>query len=465
MAGVDEAVDAPSPVRTVAPAGWRAALERATSPARFSSSLLLVGLGGLALRLVLGRFEPLPPTGLVADETWYVRVAHSVVNGKGFVWPVKPFAQTALHGPLTVLLLAPATLLQPYGYTAQRATMALVGALGVVVIGLVGRELAGPRVGVAAAVVAALYPGLWVNDLVATSESPAVLLLAVVLFLSLRVRRDPATGTLVGLGLALGLLALDRGELAILGVLLAVPAIVAVARTSAAPAATAVRALLVVGVLAVLVVVPWSAYNQVRFHQTVPISTDLGQTLVGANCPQSYYGPLTGYNGDTCFLAVLYAYHNLPAPQRATEADADRYFRHAATTYAVHHWHRWPVVGLLREAWLWSVWRPAWTVRMASVYLGRPAWIAWSQIVGFWLLTPLALYGFVLARRRRIPVAPLVTLVAFAAAVGLLVVGNLRYRLPAELAWVLLAAIAVDRLVLGAPRGAPTASVGGGDLR
>ena len=140
-------------------------------------------------------------------------------------------------------------------------------------------------------------------------------------------------------------------------------------------------------------------------------------------------------------------------------------FRHAATTYAVHHWHRWPVVGLLREAWLWSVWRPAWTVRMASVYLGRPAWIAWSQIVGFWLLTPLALYGFVLARRRRIPVAPLVTLVAFAAAVGLLVVGNLRYRLPAELAWVLLAAIAVDRLVLGAPRGAPAASVGGGDLR
>jgi hypothetical protein len=123
----------------------------------------------------------------------------------------------------------------------------------------------------------------------------------------------------------------------------------------------------------------------------------------------------------------------------------------------------------MRELWLWSLWRPGWTVFMSGVYLGRPAWIAWSQIVGFWLLTPLALYGFVLARRRRIPVAPLVTLVAFTAAVGLLVVGHLRYRLPAELAWVLLSAIALDRLVLGepaaAPPTAPVTSVGGGDLR
>ena len=102
---------------------------------------------------------------------------------------------------------------------------------------------------------------------------------------------------------------------------------------------------------------------------------------------------------------------------------------------------------------------------MSGVYLGRPRWIAWSQIVAFWLLTPFALYGFVLARRRRIPVASIVTLVAFTAAIGLLVVGHLRYRIPAELAWVLLGAIAFDRLVLGEPRGAAAASVGGGDLR
>jgi 4-amino-4-deoxy-L-arabinose transferase-like glycosyltransferase len=472
MPGVDEALDTTVPGRPAAPSGWRGRVERASSPTRFVSTVVCIGIGGLALRLVLGRFEPLPPAGqngpngpIVADEYWYVRVAHAVLEGRGFVFP-KASMQTALHGPLTVLLLVPAALLQPYGYTAQRATMALVGAVAVVVIGFVARELAGPRVGVVAALVAAVYPGLWVNDLVATSEAPAVLLLAVVLLLVLRYRAAPSTAKLVGLGLALGLLALDRAELSLLGLLLAIPAIVAVARSAAAPLATAVRALLVVAALSVLVVAPWSAYNQVRFHQTVLISTDLGQTLVGANCPESYYGPLTGYDGRYCFLTVLYneIHHE---PVGSNEAVADTYFRHAAITYAVHHWQRWPIVAALRELWLWSLWRPGWTVFMSGVYLGRPQWIAWSQIVGFWLLTPFALYGFVLARRRRIPVAPLVTLVAFTAAIGLLVVGHLRYRIPAELAWVLLSAIAFDRLVLGRPdAGVPASgSVRGSDPR
>jgi len=439
------------------------------SPERFRATVVLVGVGGLLLRLVLGRFEPSPPAGhgqVYADEYWYVRVAHNVLKGRGFAsefWP-HSHAPTALHAPLTVLLLLPASLVQPFGYTAQRATMALIGALTVVVLAYVGRELAGPRVGVVAAVLAAVYPGLWVNDLVATSESPAALLVAVVLLLALRYRRAPRTGTLVLLGLSIGLLTLDRGELSVLGLLLAVPAIVAVARTSALPIRTGVRALLVVGVLALAVVTPWSVYNQVRFHQTVLISTDLGQTLVGANCPESYYGPLTGYDGRYCFYSVLLA--EIAAHPKANEAAADSYFRREAIHYATSHWERWPVVAGMRELWLWSLWRPGWTVFMSGVYLGRPRWIAWSQIVAFWLLTPLALYGFVLARRRRIRVAPLVTLVAFTAAIGLVVVGHLRYRVPAELAWVLLAAIALDRLVLGRRPGAttPAPSVGGGDL-
>ena len=66
-------------------------------------------------------------------------------------------------------------------------------------------------------------------------------------------------------------------------------------------------------------------------------------------------------------------------------------------------------------------------------------------------------------------------MVAFTAAIGLLVVGHLRYRLPAELAWVLLGAIAIDRLALRAPReaagaprevaGAPTSVDDGGGGR
>ena len=445
--------------------GWRSRLEHAASE-RFGVVAVVLAIGALVLRLVLGRFEPLPPSSTpLADEVWYVRVAHNVLQGRGFTSPYFPFhAPTALHGPLTVLLLLPATLLEPRGYTAQRSTMALLGAIGVLVLAYVARELAGPRVGVVAGVLAAVYPGLWVNDLVATSESPAVLLLLVVLLLVLRYRREPTTARLVLLGLTIGLLALDRAELSILGLLLVVPTVIATSRTAPVRLATVVRALAVVGVLAVAVVVPWSAYNQQRFGQTVLISNDLGSTLVGANCPQSYYTGPVGYDGLTCWEPVLY--REIHAQPHANEAQADTYFRNEAVSYAVHHWTRWPVVAVLRELWLWSLWRPGWTVWTSTYYLGRAQWISWSQIVAFWLLTPFAAYGFVLARRRRLVLWPLVTMVAFTAAVGLLVTPHLRYRIPAEVVWVLAGAIAIDRLVLGAERAAPVpaTSVGGDDL-
>ena len=420
----------------------------------FRARLWSVAGVALALRLVLQRFEPPPPRGVVADEQWYVALAHNVLHGKGFVSVFYPLVdtQTALHGPLTVFLLMPATLLQPHGYGLQRATIGVVGALTVVVVGLVARELGGERLGIIAAMLAAVYPGFWVNDMVATSESPAILLLAVILLVSIRYRRAPSTPKLLALGALLGMLALDRAELAVLGLALVVPAVVRPVRDGTRSWREAAASIGLALLVAVGVVAPWSAYNQARFHQTVLISNNLGQTLVGANCKESYFGPLTGYDGRKCFLAV----RPLANPN-ANEAQQDAHYRNAAVDYALHHWHRWPVVGAMRELWLWSLWKPGWTVFMAGVYIGRPAWAAWTQISSFWLLTPLAIYGFVVARRRRTLIAPLITMVAFTALLGLLVVGHLRYRVPAELAFVLTGAIALDELCFERrSRGAPS---------
>ncbi len=417
---------------------------------RFATKVWLVALVGLVVRLVLGRFEPLPPTTehigsfrgkLVADETWYVHVASSVLHGHGFRFDG---VQTALHGPLAVLLLVPATLLEPHGYTAQRLTMAVLGSLSIVVLAYVGRELGGPRVGVLTAVLAALYAGLWVNDLVATSETPAILLLCVVLLLALRYRRSPSVSCLVLLGLTLGLLALDRAELAVLGLAVLVVSLLGASPRNLLGALRALLPLLVVAVLAVALVAPWSLYNESRFHRTVLVSNDLGSTLVGANCPQSYYGPLLGYDGTTCFLPVLARV--LREHPHANEAANDSYFRSSAIKYAFAHTSRWPVVAAFRELWLWSLWRPQWTVKLATVYIGRPAWMTWTQIASFWALTPFALFGWLVARRRRIRVGALVTMVAFTALLGLLVVGHLRYRVSTEVAWVLFGAIALDQL-------------------
>ncbi len=40
-----------------------------------------------------------------------------------------------------------------------------------------------------------------------------------------------------------------------------------------------------------LVVSPWVVYNLSRFDKRVTISTGLGQTLLAANCSDTYLGP------------------------------------------------------------------------------------------------------------------------------------------------------------------------------
>ena len=97
--------------------------------------------------------------------------------------------------------------------------MTLLGIATIAVIGLVGRRLAGPVVGLVAAGIAAVYPNLWINDSLVMSESLAV-----------PARRrwrcssrstlddDPAPGAPRVLGVLVGLACLTRSELGLLAV-------------------------------------------------------------------------------------------------------------------------------------------------------------------------------------------------------------------------------------------------------
>jgi asparagine N-glycosylation enzyme membrane subunit Stt3 len=53
-----------------------------------------------------------------------------------------------------------------------------IGTCTIVVIGLVANRLAGPRAGLLAAGIAAVYPNLWMNDGLVMSEAPGGLLVA-----------------------------------------------------------------------------------------------------------------------------------------------------------------------------------------------------------------------------------------------------------------------------------------------
>ena len=93
----------------------------------------------------------------------------------------------AEHGPLTSLWLTPWSI-GSLGIDAQRLGMTVLGIATIAVLGIAGRRLAGPVVGLVAAGIAAAYPNLWINDSLVMSESLACLLVAAALARRARLR-------------------------------------------------------------------------------------------------------------------------------------------------------------------------------------------------------------------------------------------------------------------------------------
>ena len=90
--------------------------------------------------------------------------------------------------------------------------MTFVGTASILVIALLGRRIASPRVGIVAAFIAALYPNLWINDGMLLVETVYILAIAVTLLLTYRYLAQPRWGDLVGLSAALTAAAMTRPE-------------------------------------------------------------------------------------------------------------------------------------------------------------------------------------------------------------------------------------------------------------
>src|SRR5215218_9956578 len=105
----------------------------------------------------------------------------------------------------------------------MRLTMTIFGALVVLVIGLLGRSVAGNRAGLVAAAIAAVYPNLWINDGLVMSEALATLSVALAILLTYRFIRAPKPSTAAWVGVAVGLAMLTRAELGLLLPLMVLP--------------------------------------------------------------------------------------------------------------------------------------------------------------------------------------------------------------------------------------------------
>jgi hypothetical protein len=306
------------------------------------------------------------------------------------------------------------------------------GLVTIVVLGLLGRRLGTWRTGVAASMIAAVYPNLWMNDGLVMSESVSVLAVSSTLLVAHDVLTADAPIRLrsVGLlGVLAGLSTLARSEL---GLLIPALAVLLAVRTRTW------RPTLLVVIGAVLAVGPWVGFNLSRFEQPVLLTTNDGTTLLGAYCDASFYGPHVGSWSLPCQLEDPdYSMDEEPSVRSERQ-------RALALEYARDNVRALPKVVAARVARTLDLYGFDGLVGM-DVGEERYRWASWAGIVCWWVLAPLAVVGAVLSRRRMNSYVRWLLLVPVLAVAVTTVVfyGAHRIRSSMEPTVVLFAAIAV----------------------
>ncbi len=367
------------------------------------------------------------------DSLYYSFQAQQNAHGHWFrmVFTNGPGAE---HPPFASLLMTPASLL-PHTVFWQRATNTALGIVVIPLIALLAYRVAGRRAAVVAAMLAAVYPNLWMNDSLVMSESTSVLLVVVALLCAHRLQQRFDLRSAMRTGAVVGLAALSRSELILLAPLLAFVGFRGHAHALGEWFKRGVTLIAMAGA----VVAPWMLYNLTRFDSPVLLSTNEGITILGANCDQTYSGPVMGGWLTSCLSDVVIA----PGEDAS---ELSRREHRLAVSYMRHHVRRLPLVvsaRLLRTADLYGV-HDLVTLDVGD-RRGRVA--SWSGIVSWWLLAPFAVVGWWRLRRRcgYVMLAPVTSVFATAA----LFYGAHRLRAPMEPVVVVCAACALTACSVG----------------
>jgi hypothetical protein len=419
---------------------------------------------------------------LIAEGHWFVDSSQWLTSGGAVLRP------SSGDPPLFALYLAGLARVGLSSGTAMRVVTALVGVAGVVALALLARRLAGPRAGLVAGGIAAVYPLVWINDGMLLSESLYVPLLLVALHAAYTFWERPAARTAVVFGLAVALAALVRAEAVLLLVVMPVPLLWGLWRAEAVERGRLVRlGLAMVGVGA-LVLAPWLGFNLTRFEQPALMTSMTGAVLSSGNCDRTYTGDVIGYYA-TCFEDHVAAGGLVdgkppcaaqpppPAGLRGPNAetgldcwrddpDADETVRdRVRTTFAVDymksHAGRLPVVVAARIGRTWDLYTPelgsdveplGQNVRLNWQLEGRGQRASEIGLLMFWAMLPLAAVGAVRLGRERVPLSPLVSLAVVITVTAAVTIGVTRYRVPLDIVVVVLAAAGIDALLPGRGR-------------
>jgi len=412
-----------------------------TDNRRFAFGLGAIALAALVIRVVFVVVVA-PKVPALGDASAYHLLAEQLARGQGYI---RPFDKLLLHRtrptaeypPLFPLLLAIPARLGAHSVEQQRLFVALVGTGTVTVVGLLGRRVASPAVGLVAAALAAVYPMLLLPEATLMAESLYVLLVAGVILLAYRAFDTPTPARFAALGVVIGLATLTRAEGALLGVVVVVPLVFWLRGLSMRE--RGVR-LAIAAAGALLVVAPWTIRNATTFHRFVPVSNNVATLVDGANCDPTYHGPQTGLWRETftqnataqppsqaqaCFAGFDIADPNFD------EAKASSSDLHDGLAYARHHAGSLPKVATVRVLRTWGLYAPNQQIDFESLE-GRPrAWQLRGTVL-YWIMLPFAVAGVVMLRRRRRLVWPFVASAVTVTVVAAATYGQQRFRIAAE---------------------------------
>jgi hypothetical protein len=201
--------------------------------------------------------------------------------------------------------------------------------------------------------------------------------------------------------------------------------------------------------VALAVLLPWTLFNLARFEEPVLLSTNDGLTVIGANCEEVYRTTAIGLWSLQCAQRV---------PVSGDQSEISATYRDVGVDYIRANRDRVPAVVATRVARVWSLYAPdqmAWYNQGE----GRPRWASYVGLGLYYVLVVAAVAGGVVLRRRRVPVWPLAATAVIVTITAAVFYGLVRFRVPAEVAIVVLAAVAVDALLRRrSPTPSPTPS-------
>lgn len=404
---------------------------------RFNAWLIAIAVAGVAIRLV---YVYVLTPGLHGIGDWYFfhLQANLLAEGRGFIEPYNWLfrgraVHTAAHPPMWPLVLSAVSKVGWTGAHAHRATGCVVGGGTIAALGLLGRRVGGERVGLAAAVIAALYPTMIAVDGSLMSESLFGLFVALVLLAGYRFYDRPSSVSALLLGGAIGFAALTRSEALLFLPLIALPIAWRRARARLRPFALAC-------LTTAVVIAPWMIRTWTTFDRPVLISTNGPAVIKGANCPRTYHGRDIGYWRLDC----------VTGGHSDNEAKNGVRWAKEGLGYERDHLGDLPRVMTVRLLRTWSFFQPRQMVYYAE---GQDPEAVRAGLVMYYVLLALSVYGLVLLRRRRQPLVILFAPAITASVVSIFYFGLPRFRAPAELSLVVLAAVSLVALTERIARG------------